>query len=168
MSRFGDAMFLMGVLFSVPACDGLGQGADALLDAGPDAASLDDCGDGGLCAPENSDPCDVLVEACCGETCGESPACAAAGLLQRHEPEGCEAALADTQTYPRCALGNCDTLVEKACGPANECPDAPGCAPAQALHARNADPDASQDEIEEAALACLQALEDETVFAPCF
>jgi hypothetical protein len=118
--------------------------------------------------PQNLESvCAELVERSCGETCGESPSCAAAHLLQTYEPDGCPDALTDTQTYPACQLGSCESLVIKACGPADECADAPGCDPAKQLDARRADPEASQDEVAQATAACLQALEDEVVFAPC-
>lgn len=139
------------------------------FDAGPDEAGTEGCEDGGPCGdtPEAAARCAELVAACCGETCAESAACAAAQLLQQYEPDRCASALEDTQTYPRCELGNCDSLVTKVCGAENACPDAPGCAAAQELEARSGDPDATQQEIDEASSACLQALEDESVFARC-
>jgi hypothetical protein len=138
------------------------------LDAGPlgGEGEAGDCPDAG-CDEGPGDGCETLVAACCGETCAEAPACAAAQLLRDHEPERCADALTDTQTFPHCAFGNCDTLVDKVCGPENECPDAPGCTAAQTLRARAADEEATQEEIEAASSSCLQALEDENVFAPC-
>lgn len=164
----------VSVLPVVGACATRG-GEDAALgapDAGSDAGELaESCADGGLCpdpeGPATDAQCAELVAACCGETCGESPACAAAALLQTYEPARCADALADTQTYPRCGLGTCDTLVNKVCGADGACPDAPGCAAATTLRARATDPEASQQDVEGATSACLQALEDEIVFAPC-
>ena len=139
------------------------EGDDCLVDGGP--------GDGGTCfSGVDGTECATLVEVTCGETCGESPGCAAASLLSQYEPDRCSEALADTQTYPACQLGNCGALVDRACGgdpPLEVCIDAPGCAPALDLSARASDPDASQQEIDEATASCLQALEDPIVFAPC-
>ena len=147
-----------------------GDVPDAGTDGGPVGT---DCGDAGAgCGPNDNlgAQCDALVTATCGETCAESPACAAARLLQAHEPENCAAALGDTQTYPHCELGACDSLVRKVCGgdpPSDACADAPGCAPAQELLARSRDPASSQQDLREASEACVQSLEDESVFAPC-
>jgi hypothetical protein len=131
------------------------------VDAGPDA--------GVECAPalDAAQSCEALVAQTCGATCGESPGCAAATLLQTYEPERCAEALADSQTFPTCELGNCDTLVAKVCGDDEACLDAPGCAPALELQSRGADPDATQDELEAAAAECLQALEDDVIFSSC-
>jgi hypothetical protein len=142
-------------------------------DGGPDAGSPVEV----ECTDEECDPgladevaCTALREVTCGSTCQESPACAAATLLSTYEPARCRAALDDTQTFPRCRLQSCEVLVLKVCGgdpPAAGCAEAPGCPPALALQARSSDPGASQEEIEAARSDCLQALEDEIVFAPC-
>ena len=137
-------------------------GEECGADAGPS--------DGGACFLAEADQCAALVQATCGETCAESPGCAASGLLSQYEPGRCPAALLDTQTFPLCQLGSCDGLVARACGgdPAlKECLDAPGCAPALSLQTRASDADASQQEIDEAKASCVQALEDQIVFAPC-
>lgn len=130
------------------------------IDAGPDA--------GEPCAPMDADGgCEALIAQTCGETCLESPGCAAAQLLSQYEPYRCGEALADTQTFPACQAGSCDTLVLKVCGAEQQCLDAPGCPPALELQARGADPDATQEDVAQAASQCLQALEDDVVFAGC-
>ena len=148
-------------------------------DGGPDGGGLGNasCGpdagpsDGGACDPASlAAACDALVSATCADTCHESPGCAASQLLRDHEPYRCPDALADTQTFPHCTLGDCDALVAKACGgsPAlPECADAPGCAPALELQARTRDPAATQDDVRAAQDTCVQGLEDEVVFARC-
>lgn len=167
------SLLVFAASFTVlPACAYSGDAA--LFDAGPadGGADVREVGD---CLPDEIDclgspesmQCGELVTACCGETCTETAACAAAQLLQTYEPDRCADALADTQTYPHCELGNCDTLLLKVCGVDDVCPDAPGCDAARALHARSTDAEATQQEIDAAASACLQALEDEAVFAPC-
>ena len=159
------------------AAGAFNDGLDGDLDGGPSSES-DDCvpigvdagPDAGVeCAPaiDAAQACEALVAQTCGETCGESPGCAAATLLQRYEPERCAEALADSQTFPTCELGNCDTLVAKVCGDDVQCLDAPGCAPALELQTRATDPDAEQVELEQAAAECLQALEDDVIFASC-
>jgi hypothetical protein len=171
--RFASALGFALLLPVVPACTGAGDfGAD--LDGGPEA-ELGDCVDAGPeCVPGapdgGADVCSSLVELACGETCLESPGCAAATLLADHEPERCAEALEDTQTFPHCELGVCDALVLRACGgdpPVDACVDAPGCAPALEMQTRARDPEATQDEIDEAKSECTAALEDEIVFAAC-
>lgn len=148
------------------------------LDGGPSAAENDGCvpigvdagPDAGIeCAPnvDAAQACEALVAQTCGATCTESPGCAAATLLQQYEPERCAEALADSQTYPTCELGNCDTLVAKVCGDDETCLDAPGCPPAVELQSRANDAKAEQAEREGAAAECLQALEDDVIFAAC-
>lgn len=140
------------------------------IDAGPDA--------GAECPPGvgAAEACEQLVAQTCGAVCTQSPGCAAATLLQEYEPERCAQALADSQTFPTCELGDCDTLVNKVCGARGDdavgdetrpCFDAPGCAPSLELQSRAADPKASQDDREAAASECLQALEDDVIFAAC-
>lgn len=130
------------------------------VDAGPDA--------GEPCPAMTPDGgCDALIAQTCGETCLESPGCAAAQLVSQYEPYRCGEALADTQTFPACQAGSCDTLVDKVCGVDQQCLDAPGCPPALELQARGADPDATQEDVAQAASQCLQALEDDIVFAAC-
>jgi hypothetical protein len=161
------------LLTQLPACAYSGEAA--LFDAGPQEDAGPEEREVGDCLPDDVDCplapesplCGDLVTACCGETCTETAACAAAQLLQTYEPERCSDALLDTQTYPHCELGNCDSLLIKVCGVDDACPDAPGCDAARALHERSTDTDATQQEIDAASSACLQALEDEAVFAPC-
>lgn len=165
------------LLLLATACLGLPDAPPLLLDGGADAgADGDGCvpdagpSDGGCALIGEAEACASLLAATCGETCAESPGCAAASLLGRYEPARCADALTDTQTFPVCQLGNCDALVAQACGgdpPLDACIDAPGCGPALDLKARASDADASQAEIDEAKASCLQALEDEVVFAPC-
>lgn len=153
------------------------DGANDLLDGGPNLAGescvpigVDAGPDAGVeCPPaiDAAQACQTLVAQTCGATCGESPGCAAATLLQQYEPERCAEALADSQTFPTCELGNCDTLVAKVCGEDEGCLEAPGCAPALELQTRATDPDAEQAELEAAAAECLQALEDDVIFAAC-
>jgi hypothetical protein len=141
------------------------------VDGGPDAGgcSADAGPDGGVCTPNSveGDPCADLVVQCCGDICLEAPGCKAAQLVAQYEPDGCSAALVDSQTFPRCEAGDCDTLVAKVCGDDDRCADAPGCSPAQELHGRATDPAATQDEIQDASAQCLQALEDDVVFSAC-
>lgn len=154
---------------------GSSPGTDELGDGGPEPENAGelDCVDAGPdCVPRGdvAAPCESLVEVTCGSTCGESPGCAAALLLREHEPDRCPAALADTQTFPPCELGSCDVLVEKACGadpPLAACVDAPGCGPAVTLQGRARDPEATQESVQTALQDCLQALEDDVVFAAC-
>jgi hypothetical protein len=87
--------------------------------------------------------------------------------LQQFEPDQCPSALGDTQRFPVCEAANCDTLVSKVCGDDDRCDTAPGCDPAKKLQARVADPTSTQQQVDDANASCLQALEDETVFAPC-
>ena len=169
------AALLCGALALVPACAG---GLDGLpvdddLDGGPDSGA-GDCGDAGPdagpCVPDRNpeaQACAALVEQSCGDICVESPGCAAAQLLATYEPERCADALADTQTFPACEAGDCDTLLTKVCGDDDRCLDAPGCPPARELQARSVDPELTQAERRDAATECLQALEDEIVFAAC-
>lgn len=166
------------------------NGLEDSLDGGPDLDSGDEEGDcvpggvdagpgdpldGGPCPPGfSAGGCEELVAQTCGAICLESPGCAAAQLVAQYEPERCADALADSQTFPPCEGGNCDTLVDKVCGADDDddltplpCAEAPGCAPALELRTRASDPDASQDELEQAANECLQALEDDVIFSAC-
>jgi hypothetical protein len=163
---------LLPVLLVVPAClatpgdfDPAPRDVDneshnsRFCDAGPEE-----------CAAADAAACAELVALTCEPTCAQSPACAAATLLSTYEPTSCSAALGNELTYPHCGASACETLVAKVCGgsPAiAACEDNPGCDPAQALHARSVDPEASTAEIQDALAACGQALEDESVFAPC-
>ena len=170
MLRGSVLLLLLAACFSGAPDDSID---DSIEDAGiPSEQCAADAGpsDGGACSLAEADQCAALVQATCGETCAESPGCAASGLLSQYEPGRCPAALLDTQTFPLCQLGSCDGLVARACGgdPAlKECLDAPGCAPALSLQTRASDADASQQEIDEAKASCVQALEDQIVFAPC-
>ena len=143
-------------------CDA-GPGVEGVLDAGfcapaPEAA-VDF--DSGLPGQNDALACEPLVLATCGAAgeCTEDPGCVAAGLLQRFEPESCDAALGDARSFPPCTQGACDRLVDKVC--AVGCLDAPGCTPAQTLQARADDGDASAEG------SCGTALADESLFPPC-
>lgn len=186
--RFAAAP-LVALLAIVVGCNaGAFSGLEDDLDGGPDPRDeADDCvpigvdagPDAGVeCLPGvgAAEACAQLVAQTCGAVCTQSPGCAAATLLQEYEPERCAEALADSQTFPTCELGDCDTLVNKVCGARDDdaagddtrpCFDAPGCAPSLELQSRAADPEASQDDREAAASECLQALEDDVIFAAC-
>ena len=167
------AAVVAGTVAASPVGCGIESGRGDVFDAGvvDDAGSEGtnlDC-DGGACSnpDEAAAECASLVAQCCGATCTHSAGCKAATLLQQFEPDQCGAALTDSQTFPACELSNCDTLVTKVCGDDDTCDDAPGCAPAHELQTRANDPDATQDDVTAAQSECLQALEDEIVFAPC-
>jgi hypothetical protein len=162
---------IIALIAVVPGCVAAGFTDFPPADGGPNDGG-GDC-DGGLdggCTPGNesaSDACASLVENCCGASCGHSAGCEAATLLQQFEPDQCTAALSDTQRFPVCEAGNCDTLVSKVCGDDDRCDSAPGCAPAKQLQTRANDPASTQAQVDDADASCLQALEDEVVFAPC-
>lgn len=165
------AMIVLALIAVVPACLANGAAIFPGVDGGPSdgGVACDGGVDGGCPSPESANPdaCVTLLENCCGATCGHSAGCEAATLLQQFEPDQCEAALSDTQRFPVCEAGNCDTLVTKVCGDDDRCATAPGCAPAKELQTRANDPASTQQQVDDADASCLQALEDETVFAPC-
>jgi hypothetical protein len=113
--------------------------------------------------------CTQLQERVCGAgECEDAPACAAAILLFRYEPEACAAALTNEVTYPSCRPGVCALLVDKVCGdvsPAAPCEGAVGCSPSRELWRRSIE--GSAEERRDAESSCGAALEDELVFAVC-
>ncbi len=117
--------------------------------------------DGGEPTRKVAPDCTPLLTTTCGPggECAEDPGCVAATLLQRFEPESCEAAESDARSFPPCTQATCDELVAKVCG--TVCVDAPGCAPAQILQARAQGGDVS------AVSSCGSALSDESLFPPC-
>lgn len=159
---------LLSVILCLPGCSASSDRVGGAGDGdGPDAGAQDAGLFPGEGEGEGGPQCARLVAATCGETCQESPACAAATLLAQYDPGRCAAALEDTQTFPHCGQGNCETLTNKVCGASGACRDAPGCTTAEVLLQRERSPDATQQQVEEASTACRQALEDEVVFAPC-
>jgi hypothetical protein len=172
MKRFLLVIALAAFTGAANTSPGCAAGAPVV---GPDGGTGGDvdagqaCDAGGSCDPNSAvaDACVTLVQNCCGATCGHSAGCEAATLLQQFEPDQCEAALGNTQQFPVCEAGNCDTLVSKVCGADDRCDSAPGCAPAKQLQSRANDPTSTQQQVADANASCLQALEDETVFAPC-
>lgn len=163
----GDGRFLD----EVPCDAGLDAAALELLDGGvfdagfcevPEnngAVDLDDAG--GTPAFDAEVECAPLITATCGPLgeCAQDPACVAADLLLRFEPERCAAALGDARSFPPCTQGACDRLVDKVC--ATACVDVPACTPAQTLQERSDDGDLSAE------TSCGSALSDESLFPPC-
>ena len=160
-------------LFDV-ACDaGLGGAELEALDGGAFDAGF--CGASGAESVADADAgvevstdtpaiaCDPLVVTTCGPAneCSEDPGCVAADLLRRFEPERCAAAEADARSFPPCTAGACDRLVDKVCGDAGACLDAPSCTPSQTLQTRSDDGDVSAE------TSCGTALSDESLFPRC-
>lgn len=169
------ALFVVHTMILV-ACGGGGDG-DVTLDA--DAGPLDAEGqenpenrpDGGT---DDVDYCQLVVARTCGPSeteCREAPSCEAALLLERYEPERCEDALANPETYAPCTDDACTKLVEKTCGAAPEplegCADTPGCTLARDLYSEARDETASAEDRQDAREACAAGLEDGVVFAAC-
>lgn len=145
--------------------------ADDFGDAGPPPDPGADSGDESLDAASYPE-CDDLVVATCGTeggpVCPAAPACEAAQLLSRHEPERCAEAIDDDTRYPDCQESPCDELVNKVCFDAageRTCESSPGCGPATTL--RDEAAEAQGSDLEDALEECEAALEDNTLFSRC-
>lgn len=145
---------------SANAFEGEGEGEER----GADEEFGEGACDAGDCTPDAAESrCNDLVDVTCGGAaeCSEDPGCVAATLLREYRPEGCEAALADVRSYPRCAASNCDELVGRVCGVDDRCASSSACAPARDLQARAEAGDTN------ATASCAAALTDQTLFPQC-
>jgi hypothetical protein len=125
---------------------------------------------GADCPLQNVDSfdCGPLLQRTCGE-CADSPACEAATLVARYEPQRCSEAMSDERRFPGCTARACDELMRRVCGgptPTEACASNPGCGPAEVLFKRSQVSE-STAKVEQAEASCASALTDDVVFAPC-
>jgi hypothetical protein len=171
-----------------PACaasDAAGDSAESEFGGGDEVSappSDDNQGAGdpepGVQENDAAFDCTPLLAKTCGDDetdarCAQSPACAAAQLLEEFAPDRCAEAESNDVSFPPCEASPCEVLVERVCGvsesgaPQGPCEDAAGCAPARALLAQSTEADAGIQRQDEAFQTCQFALTDGVYFPPC-